>query len=77
MSATEKKPSLYRIEVATEVGGFRLCNHGQPCGPRLMKGEPFPFTKPRWWILVTMAEAEAAAEALQRYLDKYEAGELQ
>lgn len=66
--------SLYRIHVQPDGDKFRLCNHGETCGPRLVKREPFPFTVPRWWILETREQADTAAARLQTYLDNFEEG---
>ena len=59
------------ITVEQEGGVFVLRSNGEPCGPRLVKSDPFPLRKDRPWDYDTRAEALLAAEKLEAYLAKH------
>lgn len=50
---------------------FVLRSMGEPCGPRLVKSDPFPLRKDRPWDYDTQDEAMLAAEKLEAYLAKH------
>ena len=52
--------------------GFRLYIDGEVAGPRLYKGDPFPFREERWWIQPDASKAAVACAKLKTYLDKRE-----
>ncbi len=70
--------SAYRIEVRHdfETGSYRLYNTGWLAGDRLRRGDTkaqWPFIgQEHWNYFQSEGEAQTAAAALQRYLDKHE-----
>src|SRR4051812_9151671 len=68
---------FHKINVRQTTGFSRptltLYNHEAVCGPRLVKGEGFPFDPCSiWWIYTDQFAAEDAAQLLQDYLDEFE-----
>lgn len=64
--------SRYKIGVTRSGEKFVLMNHTETAGPRLVKGDTFPFTKARWWEYDDVNDAMKAAAQLQRYLEAQE-----
>ena len=56
------------ITVEQEGGVYVLRSDGEPCGPRLVKSEPFPLRRDRPFDYDSQAEAIREAAKLEKYL---------
>ena len=59
------------ITIDEQGGKFVLLSFGEPCGPRLRKGDPWPLRSGRPFDYDTLGEAQEAALKLEKYLNSY------
>ena len=59
------------ITVDQQGGKFVLLSFGEPCGPRLRKGDPWPLRSDRPFDYDEIGEAQEAAAKLDKYLNSY------